>query len=226
MTASATRRELAKAPTWGGGNNINDGRYRFLVENFIEHVGGSPPQTTYVLELRTMESAAVEIPGLEKQPVPNAVGSSVSCAWNTGKHQSAMSNAKAAIFGILGVDPKTITEDETNEILDDVIDNNSLRGMIVDVETYRKLNQGKTNPQNRGMPMTFPKWIHVAGQDEESIAKGRATLDTVKSRTERAVDNKPEMANPPPAPAQAAAPAPTPTPTKPATGAARFLTRK
>ena len=176
--------KIAGAPMTGGGSSIRDGFYKFLVEKITYQKGHSGE--VFIAELRVMESksdGSVDDQG--KPVVPNAVGSTCSLVCNLTKHESAASNAKKFAFGVLA--GLGYTEDKIDEkLMMDICDaKNPLRGAQVYDATYRVLNQGKSNPANRGKPLTLHNWKSVV-QTAEDVKKNRAFLDSNIARPEPA----------------------------------------
>ncbi len=219
-------KKIADASATGGGSNIRDGLYKFLVEKVTYQKGHSGE--VFIAELRVLESSATGAVDEQGRPViPNAVGSSCSMVCNLTKHESAAGNAKAfavAALGGLGFPAEKIDEDMLMRICGPT---NPLRGCAVIDETYRGVNKGRSNPANAGKPLTLNKWKSIA-QTGDDVKTARAYLDSNAAK----VDNTP----PAPMPAQAAAPvqapaaapapvqaAPAPAPTPSASASADIL---
>lgn len=168
-------KKIADASATGGGNNIRDGIYKFLVEKCAIQNGHSG--VCFVAEFRVMESApngAVDEQG--RPVVPNPVGSTASMVANLTKHESAAGNIKAFVQGALGglgYSPDQITEELIGEICGE---GNPLRGVAVIDETYRGVNKGRANAANAGKPLTLNRWKSVP-QTEEDIEAAKAYLD-------------------------------------------------
>lgn len=183
--------KIANSSATKGGNNLKDGKYRLIVEKMLLNSGHSG--TCFIPELRVVSAAATE-----KDTEPNSVGSTVSCVWNVTKHDSAPGNVKAFILSALGLDEASTPAAKVQELLSKAVGAEQiLRGFEIDCSTMRRINQGKSNPANRGQVMVLPTWQHVAGQTQESVAKNRSMLDG-------APQSAPVAA--PSAPAQPAAP--------------------
>lgn len=163
--------KIANASATKGGNNLKDGKYRLVLERMLLNTGHSG--TCFIPELRVVSASQTE-----KDVEPNAPGSTVSCVWNVTKHASAAGNVKAFVLSLLGLDEASTPAAKVQEILSSAVSAEQvLRGIEIDCNTIRRINQGRDNPANRGTVMTLPVWQHVPGQSQESIAKNRAMLD-------------------------------------------------
>lgn len=183
--------KIANASATKGGNNIKDGNYRLIVERMLVNTGHTG--TCFIPELRVKTATATE-----KDVEPNAVGSTVSCVWNVTKHASAPGNVKAFVLAVLGLDEASTPADQMKELMAKAVGPDQiLRGIEIDANTIRRVNQGRDNPANRGTVMVLPTWQHVPGQSQDSVAKNRAALEGTA------------QAAPATTPAPAAQPAPT-----------------
>lgn len=211
MTAGAFSK-IASATATGGGNNIRDGIYKFLVEKV--HIQGGHSGECFIAEFRVLESSpngAVDEQG--RPVVPNAPGSTCSMVCNLTKHASAAGNAKAFVVNALA--GLGLTEDKINaETMAYVCsENNPLRGLAVADETYRGINKGRENPANAGKALTLNKWKAIT-QTEADVNTGRAWLDANPPKVDAAATASPAAAAmfgqtaQAAAPAQVAAPAP------------------
>jgi hypothetical protein len=176
-------KKIADATATGGGNNIRDGIYKFLVEKC--HIQEGHTGTCLIVEFRVMESTASGAVDEKGVPVaPNPVGSTCSMVCNVTKHESAYGNVKAfvqaALMG-LGYQANQITNDVIQQVFEG--DPMALRGCQIIDETYRGINKGRANAANAGKPLTLNKWKSVA-QTEEDMAKWRAYLDDNASKPE------------------------------------------
>lgn len=182
MSFSNIFKKIADASATGGGNNIRDGIYKFLIEKCAIQQGHSG--TCFIAEFRVMESTAngaVDEHG--KLVVPNPVGSTASMVCNLTKHESAAGNVKAFLQGALGglgYTPDQIDDELIGQVVSDA---NPLRGVQIIDETYRGINKGRANAANAGKPLTLNKWKAVA-QTEEDRDKGRAYLDSTQPKAE------------------------------------------
>jgi hypothetical protein len=221
MSAGAFAK-IAQASATGGGNNIRDGYYKFLIEKVTIQAGHTGE--SFIAEFRVIEAASsgqVDERGHAIQP--NAVNSTCSMVCNLTKHASAAGNAKAFVVGALA--GLGYTEDQiTPEVMGYITsEKNPLRGLAVIDETYRGVNKGRDNPANAGKPLTLNKWKAIA-QTLDDVAAQKAYLDTNAAKAD--VQTTPAPAAPatggnltqftPPTPAAPAAPqapaAPAPAP--------------
>jgi hypothetical protein len=167
MNRTAIAQKIAKAAASNGGNYIKDGRYTFAVTKieFAEKKVGA----CFIAEFRVLEAAATE-----DGVAPNAVGSTCSMVQPIDKFDSAAGNVKSFICALAGADPKTVTEDEFVETLDELAgEANPGRGMLIKCETYRKLTK------KGDKTLVLPRWEHVS-QDEKSIEATRKKLDATE----------------------------------------------
>lgn len=174
--------KIAAASATGGGNNIRDGIYKFLVEKISLQNGHTGE--CFIAEFRVVESTANGALDEQGRPVvPNAVGSTCSMVCNLTKHESAAGNAKA--FVVKALAGLNLTEqDITPEVMAWVCgEKNPLRGLAVRDETYRGVNKGKSNPANRGLPLTLNKW-HPIAQTEAEVKTASAWLDANPPRVD------------------------------------------
>lgn len=176
-------KKIADASATGGGNNIRDGLYTFLVEKCSIQEGHTG--TCLIVELRVMESQASGSLDENGRPIaPNPVGSTCSMVCNVTKHESAYGNVKSfvqAALGGLGYQAAQITNDVIQQVFEG--DPEALRGVKVIDETYRGINKGRSNPANAGKPLTLNKWKAVS-QTEEDQAAGREFLDNNKPKAD------------------------------------------
>lgn len=183
MTTGAFAK-IASASATGGGNNIRDGVYKFLVEKVTIQKGHTGE--SFIAEFRVIESAATGATDERGNPVsPNAPGSTCSMVANLTKHESAAGNAKAFIVGALaglGYTEEQITPEVMGYVCSE---KNPLRGLAVIDETYRGVNKGRSNPANAGKPLTLNKWKAIS-QTEEDVQKQRAWLDANPPRVDTA----------------------------------------
>lgn len=181
-------KKIAAATATGGGNNIRDGRYKFLIEKC--HIQEGHTGTCLIAEFRVMEAAASGALDEQGKPViPNPVGSTCSMVCNVTKHESAYGNVKAFVQGALGglgYTPDKIDDQVLAEVFSDA---NPLRGVAVIDETYRGVNKGRANAANAGKPLTLNKWKSIAQTQEEVQAQAQyldenvATAEVVQSTT-------------------------------------------
>lgn len=168
-------KKIAAASATGGGNNIRDGIYKFLIEKCSIQNGHSG--VCFVAEFRVMEAesnGAVDENG--RPVVPNPVGSTASMVANLTKHESAAGNIKAFLqgaLGALGYTPEMIDDELISQVVSEA---NPLRGVAVRDETYRGVNKGRSNPANAGKPLTLNKWKTV-DQTEDDIEAAKKYLD-------------------------------------------------
>jgi hypothetical protein len=175
--------KLATAKMTSGGTNVRDGKYRFMVENVIARENHKKEEQV-IAELRVISSEAVDEVAIGpdgwpyadgRKAVPNAPGSSCSIVWSF-KHESAPGAAKAFILNVLA--PFGYTEAKiTEQVMEQSCDQNAkpLRGMVVDAQTYRTANQGRSNSSNKGKPLVLFKWSPIP-QTKEDRKKGRDFL--------------------------------------------------
>ncbi len=176
--------KIQSAQATGGGNNIRDGRYKYLIEAFTYAKGFQGERV--VAELRVIESApAIDVTGPDGKPVtPNAVQSSCSMVCLLDQHESAAGNAKAfllAALAPLGFDESDITEDKILNEYSHV--SNPLRGIAIANETVRRFNKGRKNEANKGKPLTLNSWKPIE-QTPEDILRQRAWLDSNGAKAE------------------------------------------
>lgn len=168
-------KKIAEAKPTQGGNFIVDGDYTYLIERIglsDGHAGNC-----FIAELRVLESKKTEA-----DVDPNPAGSSVSFVQNLTKYENAPGNVKAFMNALYGLEEGQVPAEQAQQILAHAIgEGNPCRGMKVRNSTYRKMNQGKANPANRGKMMTLNKFIHVPGQTVETIAQGKAQLDNTSA---------------------------------------------
>lgn len=209
-------KKIADASATGGGNNIRDGIYKFLIEKCSIQNGHTG--VCFVAEFRVMESSPSGAVDEQGRPVtPNPVGSTASMVANLTKHESAAGNVKALVQGALaglGYTPDQIDDALIGEI---VGEGNPLRGVAVVDETYRGVNKGRSNAANAGKPLTLNRWKSVA-QTPEDIEAGKAYLDANAAKTEAAAPSAMSFAAPAAAPATIAAPATAAAPAAPKSG--------
>ena len=163
---------IANARETQNGNRIRDGKYEWLVERcFMQEDRKRIPM--YITELRVIASEPTE-----QGVAPNPVGETVGCVWKLDK-DSAGGNIKAFLLALLGLNSATTPPEEFKRYSAASVsgDGTAFRGIRIAGSTVRRVNQGRDNPQNKGMVMVFPNFVHVPGQTEESIAQGRAYLD-------------------------------------------------
>lgn len=176
--------KVAGASATGGGNNIRDGIYKFLVEKISLQNGHSGE--CFIAEFRVIEATANGAVNEQGHPiVPNAVGSSCSLVANLTKHESAAGNAKAFVVNALaglGYTEDQITAETMAYICSE---NNPLRGLAVIDETYRGVNKGRSNPANAGKPLTLNKWKAIS-QTEDDVKQQRAYLDANAAKADTA----------------------------------------
>ncbi len=164
--------KIANASATKGGNNLRDGKYRFVIERVQLHTGHTG--TCIIPELRVVKADRTE-----KDVEPNAVGSTTSCVWNLSQHDSAPGNVKAFVLAVLGLDEASTPPAKMQELSATMVsEGQPFRGIEIDVTTMRRVNQGRKNAANRGQIMVLPNWQHVQGQTRESIASNRTMLDT------------------------------------------------
>ncbi len=176
--------KIANATASGGGTNIRDGRYKYLIEKCIYQKGHKGEN--FIVELRVIESASNGDVDERGQPtIPNAVGSTCSMACLLDKHASAAGNAKAFLIGALA--PIGYSESQIDEplLLEVSGPNNPLRGICIGNETRRGWNKGTVNKANEGKPMTLNVWRAIA-QTPEDIQAQRTWLDSNLSRADKA----------------------------------------
>lgn len=207
---------MAAASPTGGGNNIRDGIYRFLIERFFLNSGHSGDSV--IAELRVVEAVANGAADDKGHPVvPNTVGSTCSMVCNITKHEAAAGNAKA--FAIAAVASLGMGWDEFKAAFPDAEgkpseelalaflcgEANPLRGVAISDETYRGVNKGRSNPANRGLPLTLNKWRPLAQTEAEILAQ-RAHLDSSTAKADLGAAAQ----APPTAPTTASSAAPPP----------------
>jgi hypothetical protein len=181
--------KIANAAVSKGGNYLQDGDYEFIIERV--EFGQKRKGVCYVPELRVVRADKIG------DDEPNPVGSTVSCVWNVSTSTAAPGNIKEFVLALLGLDESAapaLVKEMTGK---SYAPEQPFRGIRIAARTFRKTNQGKDNPANRGQVMVIPKWRTVPGQTEQTVAAGRAMLD----------GTAPAPAAAPP-PVQAAPPAP------------------
>jgi hypothetical protein len=184
--------KIANAAVSKGGNYLQDGDYEFILERV--EFGQKRKGVCFVPELRVVRADKV-VDGEE----PNPVGSTVSCVWNVSTSTAAPGNIKEFILALTGLDesaPPAQVKDLTGKAYSP---EQPFRGIRIAARTFRKTNQGKDNPQNRGQIMVIPKWRTVQGQTAETVAQGRAMLDGTAPAPQAAAP-PPVQAAPPVAP--------------------------
>lgn len=176
-------KKIADASATGGGNNIRDGRYTFLIEKC--HIQEGHTGTCAIVEFRVMESNASGAADEQgKQIVPNPVGSTCSMVCNLTKHESAAGNVKAFMIAALGGLGYTAEQAGDDSVIAEAFsEENPLRGVKVIDETYRGINKGRANAANAGKPLTLNKWKAVE-QTAEEIAEGAKYLDDNAAKAE------------------------------------------
>jgi hypothetical protein len=184
--------QISNASASKGGNNLRDGKYKLIIERVVLNKGHEG--TCVIPELRVVSAERVE-QGVE----PNDVGSSISCVWNLEKHrETAPGNVKSFVLAVTGMDEgKTPAEEVQKATASMLADPYAFRGLEVEVTTYRKTNQGKKTPANRGQILVLPAWKHVTGQTPETVMANRAALGGTAAPAPAPQPEKP-VAPPPP----------------------------
>lgn len=192
--------QIAAAAASGGGNYINDGVYRLIIEKMFRKdapiaAGGG---TSFITEFRVVESG--QDPN-HPEVKPNPVGTVCSVVAVVTKHASAFGNIKALLLGALGA--FGYTEDQiTPEVIAEAYSTDQLRGVMVDDTTYRKAIKGG---KNAGSMITLHKWNSIE-QTEEQVAAQKKDLDagkfSVRKASPAAVSATETTAGTPAAPAQ------------------------
>lgn len=173
--------KIVTARPSGGGNNIRDGRYKYLIEKCLYDPKAFNGEL-FVAELRVIEAQYNGDVDEKNQPTtPNAVGSTVSMTCLLDKFENAAGNVKAFLLGALA--PLGYVEDQITEqlILDCCAAGNPLRGIVIGNETRRGFNKGRRNPSNTGKPLTLNSWKPIS-QTAEDIKAQRAWLDANGAR--------------------------------------------
>lgn len=164
-----------------GGAGITDGSYIFAVENLICNTEGNDG-VTFIAELRVMKSDPIPVqagqlnPG-EGAPEPLPVGTSCSYVQKVGKFKSAKGNWKAffcANMAGLGYSEAQCTGQLSAAVCQP---HQPVRGALVKGVSYRRQNQGRDNPANKGQWMTLMNWYPQGEQTELTIKEVRAYLD-------------------------------------------------
>jgi hypothetical protein len=207
--------QIKDAKIFGKGSNIRDGKYVLMIESVTEKQN-QKKEGQFIAEFRVIKAEAIgeyEIAAdgkstTTKPVVPNAPGTSCSFV-QVSKHDSATSNIKGFLLGALSA--LGYTEEQIDGPLYDEAtgENQPLRGLLVGCETIRTLNQGKTNPANRGNILVLPKWSPIE-QNEADIIAGKKFLDENKAKAPAVEAAKPAPEST--APVVEVTPAPTPAP--------------
>jgi hypothetical protein len=182
MTTDAFSK-IAGAQMTGGGANIRDGSYKFLIESLKVLQNGHTGQS-FIAEFRVVEATPSGLNDEQGRPiVPNQVGSSCSMVANLTKHEMAAGNAKALIVTAaagLGVTEDKVTAEFMGRVCSE---QNPFRGVAIIDETYVGTNKGRTTPANAGKKLTLNKWKPIA-QTQENVKAQRAWLDTNAAKVE------------------------------------------
>jgi hypothetical protein len=187
MAKSMLGKLVQEARATGGGENITAGDYLWAVERLVEIDGYEG--RSFIAELLVLEAEAID-----EKVKPNKVGSSVSCVWNVTKQKEmALGNIKSFLMGLFGVPEDEITADVLDSVVDE--EKNPMRGMRIAGRTMNKINQGRTNPANRGQVLVIPKWRTIE-QTPEQVAEWRKAMGEAKKYApadtgERAADRPP-----------------------------------
>jgi hypothetical protein len=178
--------EIADSTPSGGGNNLRDGRYRFIVRKTSLENGFNGPRwgidlvvknaaKVAVVELKTGKAIDVE---------PNAVGTDVGIVkMLTGKGNypaPGLGDTKAFVLTLFDADPTT-SQAELVATLDELDKTNSAYGMAIDCSTRRKVSK------ENEVEMVLQDWSYVAQTPDEIKANRKWVEDLVTA--------------PPPAPA-------------------------
>ena len=171
----AILKKIAEARASGGGNLIQDGKYRLTVLKLLleQKYNG----TCFIAEFLVDTAMAVF-----DDVKPNAPGTTCSFVVNmdgAGK-LSAAGNIKQFILALMGEEEGNVTGSDFQATLGELIsDAQPARGMQIDDETFRKFARSGKNSEadSKGRPpMTMSRWTTVR-QTAEEITAQRKTLD-------------------------------------------------
>lgn len=210
--------KMAAAKPTGGGNNIRDGIYTFIVERLF-HSNGHNGECI-IAEFRVKESSSNGAVDEHGRPVtPNAPGTACSAVWNLTQHEAAAGNSVAfamiATQSLMGLDWQAFLAMEVDgqkafpggaeQALAWLCgSDNPLAGVEVRDETYRFVNKGRKNPANAGKQMTGNKWFPV-DMTQEQIDANKKLLTTTTAKADTGMITPAASA---PAASAPAAPAP------------------
>jgi len=153
--------EIADSDVTGGGNNLLDGRGRFVVKRFSLEDGYNGGRAVFeFIVVASQKIPVVELKtGKTLDISPNPVASSVSVVNMIEKYKVALGAVKATVLALYNEVPES--KEELIEILDELDKNNSAYGMVVDYETFRKITD-----ENK-VEIVVPKWSYVEQTKED-----------------------------------------------------------
>ena len=176
MTRKEILKKMAEADASAGGNFILDGRYRLAVTKFELTEGFKGNRV--VFEFVVMNANKVPVvrlkDGMPLDISPNPVGSAVSYVQLLDKHENAFNNFKALMLALFG--EKDASKEELVAAAEELLDNGTAYGMVIDCVTFRKITQ------KNAVEIVIPKWSYVP-QTGEDIKKTRAWIESLTLAT-------------------------------------------
>lgn len=194
--------EIAGSTPSGGGNNMRDGRYRFIVKKTsLPPPGFHGPRWDIDLVVKhAAKVAVVELKtGKALDVEPNAIGTEVGLAkMLTGKGNypaPGLGDTKAFVLALYDA-PAETSQAELITTLDELDSKNSAYGMAIDCVTRRKVSK------ENEVEMVLQDWSHVVQTAEEIIANRKwvEALTTAPAQLPANTAPAAQAAPPPPPP--------------------------
>ncbi len=204
-TRAELLKEIAESTPSGGGNNLRDGRYRFIVKKLALESGFHGPRfgidlvvkncaKIAVVELKTGKAIDVE---------PNAVGTDVGIVKmlsGKGNYQPpGFGDTKAFVLALFNAGEET-TNDELVATIDELDKTNSAYGMMIDCTTRRKVSK------ENEVEMVLQDWFHVEQTGEDIAASRKWVTELVTAPLPALPSGAPAAAAPTGAPKPLGAP--------------------
>jgi len=175
MNRAQLLREIAKASTVSGGNNLRDGRGRLAIKRLALEDGFKG--TRFTADFVVVGSQKIPVMGIKAEKTldvePNPPSSEVG--WIqifNDKHLSSHGAVKTFVLALFGEAEAEVSDDDFIDTLDELVTKNSAHGMVIDYETYRKVTR------ENEIEIVLPKWFHVE-QTSEDAAKTRAWMESL-----------------------------------------------
>ncbi len=170
--------EIADSTPSGGGNQLRDGRYRFLVKKLALETGFKGPRWTIDLVVKHAHKLPGVVELLTGRPIdvePNAVGTDVGMVkmLSTKEDYEApgLGDTKSFVLALYNSTEET-TRSDLVATLDELDKTNCAYGMAIDCTTRRKV----TDRNKR--ELVLQDWTHVE-QTPEDIKKNRAWMESL-----------------------------------------------
>jgi hypothetical protein len=178
--------KVAASKASGSGNWIKPGRGVLMVKDLRYDSAGFKGDK-FIAELRVIESQSMagRVDKEGKAVLANEAGTTVSFVQLFDQQKEvAFPNTKGFILALFGEKEDEISAEEFVGSFEVACNKTQpARGMLIKYETVDKT----TKKQNE---IVVPKWEHVPGQTEATIAKNRAWLDGVEKAEQKPEEKK------------------------------------